>query len=186
MVDTSGGHEAISDGDPNLYLMDWPADSSVAVFDYWFGSDGLQYNKEQFKYWCMDNEPSIWNGTHDDIAPDNESAEDYIQKYFSVAKAARAKFPGIKLIGPISANEWQWYNWHNQRVNYKGKSYSFLEYFILRIAEEQDVSGIRLLDVFSIHFYPTNQNVDEVVQFHRIFFDQNYDYPDANGIKTIN
>ena len=46
----------------------------------------------------MDNEPSIWNSTHDDVALDSETAEEYIQKYFKVAKAARAKYPEIKLV----------------------------------------------------------------------------------------
>jgi len=186
VVDPLGGSAAMSDGDPDLYLMDWPADSTVAIFDHWFNQNSLDLGKEQFLYWCMDNEPSIWNHTHDDIASNSESAENYVQKYFKVAKAARAKFPGVKLIGPIAANEWQWYNWHNERISYNGKTYSFLEYFILRIGEEQETSGMRLLDVFSIHFYPGNQNVEEVVQFHRVYFDEEYVYPDANGVKTIN
>jgi len=83
----------------------------------------------------MDNEPSIWNSTHDDVAKDSDTAEEYIQKYFAVAKAARAEHPDIKLIGPIVANGWQWYSWHNQRISYNGKTYAFLEYFILSIGE---------------------------------------------------
>ncbi|NJN26927.1 MAG: T9SS type A sorting domain-containing protein [Cyclobacteriaceae bacterium] len=186
IVNPSGGGLALAEGNPELYLMDWPADSTVEIFDLWFGENGLGLDQNQFAYWCMDNEPSIWEGTHDDIAKESDTAEDYFQKYLKVAKAARAKFPAIKLIGPILANEWQWYNWHNKRVAYKGETYSTLEYFILRIGEEQKATGIRLLDVLAIHFYPGNTNVFEVVQFHRVFFDQSYHYPDANGVKTIN
>lgn len=184
-VNPEGG-DALVDGDPELYLMDWTPDSTVGIFDHWFDANGLGLNREQFQYWCMDNEPSIWNGTHDDVAANNETAEEYMQKYFAVAKAARAKFPEIKIIGPIIANEWQWYNWHNKRIAYNGKTYGFLEYFILRIGEEQKALGIKLLDVLSIHFYPKNQDVSKVVQFHRVFFDENYVYPDANGVKTVN
>ena len=186
IVNESGGSEALEDGDPDLYLMEWPADSTTDILEHWFSAEGLSLSKDQFQYWCMDNEPGIWFSTHDDIADANETAEEYIQKYFKVAKAARERFPEIKLVGPIAANEWQWYTWHNNQIDYNGSSYSFLEYFILRIAEEQKATGIRLLDVFSIHFYPNNTNVEEVVQFHRVFFDEHYDYPDANGVKTIN
>ena len=185
-VDPSGGSEALKDGDPELYLVDWPADSTVAIFNHWFNDNELDLNQDQFVYWCMDNEPSIWNHTHDDVAGNEPTPEQYMQKYFEVAKAARASFPGVKLIGPIAANEWQWYNWHNQRINYNNKSYCFLEYFILRVAEEQQVTGIRLLDVLSIHFYPGNANIEDVVQFHRIYFDEDYEYPDANGVKAVN
>jgi hypothetical protein len=186
IINEAGGSEAITDGDPELYLMDWPADSTVGILDHWFGPNRLGLNQDQFRYWCMDNEPSIWNGTHDDISTDEETAEDYFQKYLTVAKAARAKFPNIKLMGPIFANEWQWYIWHDMRIDYKGQYYSSLEYFIKRIGEEQSATGIRLLDVLTLHNYPGNQNVEDVVQFHRMYFDEEYRYPDANGVKTIN
>ena len=106
----------------------------------------------------MDNEPEIWNGTHDDVYPVQPSAEEFMQKYFEVAKKARAAFPGIKLVGPVPANEWQWFNWNNNKVTYNGKEYPWLEYFILRVAEEQELTGIRLLDVLDIHFYPGETN----------------------------
>ena len=51
------------------------------------------------KYWSMDNEPEIWEGTHDDVYPVQPDAEEFMQKYFEVAKKARASYPGIKLIG---------------------------------------------------------------------------------------
>ena len=58
-----------------------------------------------------------------------------------------------------------------------------LEYFILRIAEEQKISGIRLLDVLDIHFYPSETDPENIVQLHRIYFDTTYNYPGANGVK---
>ncbi len=69
------------------------------------------------------------------------------------------------------------------KVTYKGKQYPWLEYFILRVAEEQELSGIRLLDVLDIHFYPGETNSADIVQLHRVFFDETYNYPGANGVK---
>lgn len=184
VVNAGGGPKAQKEGDPNLYLINWTADSTTALLDHWFGSGGLGYDKNKLKYWTMDNEPEIWNGTHDDIMGTLPSAEAFMQVYFEVAKKARAKYPDIKLTGPIPATEWQWYNWDNKKVTSNGKTYTWMEYFIKRIAEEQKATGIRLLDVIDIHSYPNESKDDDILQLHRIYFDTTYVYPGANGVKT--
>ncbi|HTJ49165.1 MAG TPA: glycoside hydrolase family 44 protein, partial [Cyclobacteriaceae bacterium] len=114
------------------------------------------------------------------------SPEEFMQKYFAVAKMARAKYPDIKLVGPVTANEWQWYNWNGNIINVGGTNYAWIEYFIKRIGEEQAASGVRLLDVLDLHFYPGSTDVSQVVQMHRVYFDETYDFPEANGLKKIN
>lgn len=183
VINEAGGSKAITDGNPDLYLENWNADSTTGILSHWFGTGGIGLDTNKIRYWSMDNEPEIWNGTHDDVWPSLLSAEDFMQLYFAVAKKARALFPGIKLTGPVPANEWQWYNWDGNKVTYKGNQYVWLEYFILRIAEEQQATGIRLLDVLDIHFYPGVTDPFAVTQLHRVFFDTGYDYPDANGVK---
>lgn len=183
---TSGGSAAAVEGDPELYLTDWNADSTTAILDHWFGNDGLGLNAEKFLYWNMDNEPEIWNGTHDDVMPTQPTAEELMQRYFEVAKKARALYPGIKLCGPVTCNEWQWYNYNSNLISSGGKKYTWLEYFIKRVAEEQIASGIRLLDVIDLHFYPGETADSDVMQLYRVFFDKYYLYPGANGCKTIN
>jgi hypothetical protein len=61
-----------------------------------------------------------------------------------------------------------------------------LEFFIKRVAEEEQRTGIRLLDVIDLHFYPTSSVASNVVQYHRVFFDSTYIFPEANGVKVIN
>lgn len=182
-VNAAGGGQAQVEGNPDLYLENWTADSTVGILDQWFVKQGL--NKNTLRYWNMDNEVEIWNGTHDDIMPEQIAAEEFMQRYFEVAKKARAKFPGIALAGPVTANEWQWYNW-GDGITIGGKFYPWLEYFIKRVAEEQQASGVRLLDVLDIHFYPGSTKPEEVVQFHRVYFDETYVFPEANGVKTVN
>ncbi len=182
----AGGAQALVEGNPDLYLEEWTSDSTVGILDKWFGANGLGYDKNVIKYWDMDNEPEIWSGTHDDVMKTQCSAEEFMQRYFKVAKAARAKFPDIKLVGPVPANEWQWFRWGSDAISYNGKKYCWLEYFILRIAEEEKATGIRLLDVLDIHYYPGSQDPATILQFHRVFFDRNYVYPEANGLHTLN
>lgn len=178
------GKKAKVEGDTNLYLENWNADSTTAILDYWFKNLGL--NRDKIQYWNMDNEAEIWSGTHDDVMPKQLSAEDFIQKYVEVAKKAKAKYPNIKLVGPVTANEWQWYNWDNNAISHEGRNYPWLEFFIKRIADEQKKSNIKLLDVLDIHFYPSTKKNEEIVQLHRVFFDRNYVFPEANGVKRVN
>ncbi len=172
-------------GDPNLYLMNWPADSTTAILDHWFGTGGLGFDKNRLLYWNMDNEPECWVATHDDITPADISGEDYIQRYFKVAKLARQRFPGIKLMGPVPCNEWFWYCWNSKLLSDGTNSYTWLEYFIKRIGEEQKATGIRLLDVIDLHFYPSRDNADLSMQLHRIWFDTTWVYRDAGGTRYL-
>jgi hypothetical protein len=178
-----GGGPSSGDGDASLYLQDWPVDSVVAILDHWFDGNGLGLNSDQFLYWNMDNEADIWSGTHDDVMPVQPDIEEFISRYIETAIKARARFPGIRLAGPVITNEWQWYNWNNDKITSGGQSFTYLEYFIKRIAEEQASAGVRLLDVLDLHFYPTEQNPEDIVQLHRIWFDEQYEYPGANGVK---
>lgn len=181
----SSGEKALVAGDPTLYLTDSDAATSTAILAHWISPTGLGLDRQQFRYWSMDNEPEIWEGTHDDVMPTQLPAEEFMQRYFDYAKAARARYPEIKLTGPVPANEWQWYNWPGS-INADGRSYPWLEYFIKRIGEEQTRTGIRLLDVLDIHYYPGSTHPADIVQLHRTFFDETYVSPDANGVHAIN
>ena len=183
-IPNATGTKALKEGDINLYLEKWNADSTVGILKHWFGTEGIGLKKEKIRYWNMDNEPEIWVGTHDDVMPVQLSPEEFMQRYFEVAKKARAAYPDIKLVGPVTANEWQWYNWGTKPVLSGGKYYPWLEFFIKRVGEEQRASGTRLLDVLDIHFYPGTKKPEEVVQLHRVFFDRTYDFPEANGVKN--
>jgi len=152
-TDDPGGR-ALVEGDDNLYTMEWPADSTVAILDHWFGPDGLNLNKNQFLYWNMDNEPDIWNGTHDDVMDVLLPASEFMDRFIEVAKKARAIFPEIKICGPVTTSEWQWYKWGDESIRIDGKYYCWLEYFLKRISDEEKATGIRLLDVVDLHNYP--------------------------------
>ena len=191
--DLAGGGEVSEDGktlikagDASLYNMEWPADSTVAIIPHW--KDELKFDMSRFKYWSMDNEMEIWRGTHSDL--DLPVTGDFlVERYIDVAKKARAAWGDIKLTGPVAANEWQWcsVSSYNKEDRPKGedRNYCWLEYFIMKVAEEQKKSGVRLLDVFDIHWYPTEKDYESRVNWHRVLFDTTYNYPGANGIKMV-
>ncbi|HSO87054.1 MAG TPA: glycoside hydrolase family 44 protein [Draconibacterium sp.] len=182
----AGGSKALVEGDINLFSKPWPADSSVAILGHWFGANGKGFNKTQLQYWSMDNECDVWNGTHDWAMPTLISASTFMDRFIELAKKAKAIEPDIKICGPVTTSEWQWYVWGEERIRINGTYYSWFEYFIKRCADEEKESGIRVLDVFDIHHYPYAPTDNDALQNHRIFYDKSYVYPGANGIKTIN
>ena len=173
---------ALVEGDKDLFSKPWPADSSVAILDHWFGANGKGFNKDKFVYWNMDNEVDVWNGTHDWAMPTLISASAFMDRYIELAKKAKALYPDIKLCGPVTTSEYQWYNWSNEKIYINGRYYPWIEYFIKRLGDEYKATGIKLVDVIDIHNYPYYNNDAEALQGHRIYYDQTYDYPGANGI----
>ncbi|MBN1117188.1 MAG: T9SS type A sorting domain-containing protein [Bacteroidales bacterium] len=184
--DNPGG-KALVEGDIDLYTEVWPADSTVAILDHWFGEDGIGLDKNQFLYWNMDNEADVWNGTHDDVMSDGLlPASEFMDNFIEVAKKAKAKFPEIKICGPVTTSEWQWYKWGEESIWINGEYYCWLEYFIKRLADEESATGIRLIDVIDLHNYPYAPTNADALQNHRMYYDKTYTYPGANGVKTIN
>lgn len=181
------GSKAAIEGNVTLYTEKWPADSTVGILNHWFGAGGLGLNKNQFLYWNMDNEVDVWDGTHDDVMSKGLlPANEFMDNYIAVAKKARALFPEIKLCGPVATSEWQWFKWSGGGTTINGKYYCWLEYFIKRCADEEKASGIRVLDVVDLHNYSYAPTEADALQNHRMYYDKNYVYPGANGIKTIN
>jgi len=173
-----------AEGDSTKYLKAWPVDSVVGILPHWINN--LKINPKTMQYWNMDNEPELWCEKHDDIISKDFSAEDYVQRYVETAIKARAAFPNIKLVGPALSNEWGWYNWNKVKVVAEdGTKYTWIEYFIKRVSEEQIKAGVRLIDVFDIHFYPATEDVGLTLQTHRIWFDTTWVYPNGNGIKRL-
>ncbi len=193
------GETLVQAGNSSLYLQEWPADSSAKILTHW--KDELKYDMERLKYWSMDNEMELWRGTHDDLPldfPDNSTVapERMINNYVAVAKAAKARYPDVKLTGPVVANEWSWCNIRyddnsegravTSFIKASDRNYCWLEYFIKRLGEEQKKTNIQLLDVFDLHWYPTEKNYESWINWHRVFYDTTYNYPGANGIKRAN
>lgn len=185
--DPAGGSKALVDGDIELFSKPWPADSSVAILDHWFGPNGKGFNKTQLQYWSMDNEPDCWGGTHDWLMNPIISASEFMDRFIELAYKAKAIDSTIKICGPVATSEWFWFKWGtNESIWIDGKYYTWVQYVIHRCGQEYKKTGIKLIDVIDIHNYPYYANNGEALKLHRIYYDETYDYPGANGIKSIN
>ena len=155
----------VTGNDPN----DANVPSSVAFQQQWVqhlvgrwgtsGSGGL-------RYYVLDNEPSIWHATHRDVHPTGATMDEVLNKTVAFAGAIKALDPGALVVGP---EEWGWsgyfysgydqqyggqHGWGNlpDRANHGGADY--LPWFLDQVRQRSTAAGRRLLDVFTVHYYP--------------------------------
>ena len=72
----------------------------------------------------MDNEPDIWNGTHDDVMKSLIPVSEFMDRYIDLAKAVPNS--EIKICGPVTTSEWQWFRWGDENITVNGRYYCSL------------------------------------------------------------
>ena len=118
------------------------------------------------RYYVLDNEPSIWHATHRDVHPTGATMDEVLTKIVDFATAIKNVDPSALVVGP---EEWGWsgyfYSGYDQqyggqhgwgtlpdRVNHGGADY--LPWFLDTMRQRSTAAGRRLLDVFTVHYYP--------------------------------
>ena len=122
-------------------------------------SGGLQH-------YILDNEPSIWHATHRDVHPAGATMDEVRDKIVEYAGTIKAIDPSALVSAP---EEWGWsgyfYSGYDQqygsahgwsvlpdRNNHGGADY--LPWLLDQLRQQHTASGRRLLDVFTVHYYP--------------------------------
>jgi len=117
-------------------------------------------------YYIMDNEPSIWHGTHRDVHPTGATMDEIYNKMVGYGSMVKSLDPGAQIVGP---EEWGWsgyfYSGYDQqygslhgwstlpdRNNHGGADY--VPWLLSQLHQYELTNGKRLLDVFSLHYYP--------------------------------
>ena len=118
------------------------------------------------RYYILDNEPSIWHGTHRDIRPTGPTMDEIKNKIVDYAGKVRAVDPSALIAGP---EEWGWsgyfFSGYDQqygsthgwgvlpdRNNHGGADY--LPWLLDALRQNNSATGMRLLDIFTVHYYP--------------------------------
>ena len=119
------------------------------------------------RYYVLDNEPSIWHGTHRDVFPTGLKMDDAFARMRDTARMIKGVDPTAKIVGP---EEWGWsgflFSGYDQRWGAKNgwskplpdrAAHGGMEYvpwLLQQFASEEKRTGKRLLDVFTLHYYP--------------------------------
>ena len=119
------------------------------------------------KYYMMDNEVSIWQGTHQDVHPVGAKMDEILADILDYGGKAKAIDPTALVCGP---EEWGWsgyfYSGYDQQYgaahNWNGvypdrQAHSNMDYcpwLLQQLAANNTSTGKRTLDVFSLHCFP--------------------------------
>jgi hypothetical protein len=118
------------------------------------------------RYYILDNEPSIWHSTHRDVRPVGATMTEIRDKMVDYAGKIKAVDPSALIVGP---EEWGWsgyfFSGYDQqygslhgwsvlpdRQNHAGAD--CLPWLLDSIRQSSATAGRRLLDVFTVHYYP--------------------------------
>jgi len=160
---TSG--QDVAGNDPNDANV--PADSSFhkGLVQHEFGVYGSAASGG-LRYYLLDNESSIWHATHRDVHPVGATMDEIKTKILDYAGMIKSVDSTALVAGPeewgwsgyfFSGYDQQWgsqHGWSNlpDRANHGGQDY--LPWLLDQLHQNDTATGKRLLDVFSVHYYP--------------------------------
>ncbi len=118
------------------------------------------------RYYVLDNEPSIWFSTHRDVRPVGATMEQIRDAILDYGARVKEADPNAIVVGPeewgwsgyiLSGYDQQWgaqHGWSNlpDRAAHGGMEY--LPWVLDQLRQHNQATGKRLLDVFSVHYYP--------------------------------
>ena len=118
------------------------------------------------KYYLLDNEHSIWHATHRDVHPVGATMDEIRNKTIDYAMKIKATDPSAVVIGPeewgwsgylLSGYDQQWgslHGWSNLPDRASHGGWDYLPWLLDQVHQHDSSTGQRLLDVFSVHYYP--------------------------------
>ena len=126
------------------------------------------------RYYLMDNEWSIWQGTHRDVHPVGATMDEVLGKFCDYSAMVKGIDTNALVAGP---EEWGWpgylYSGYDQQWSGANNDYNQADYpdrtahggqdfgpwFLTQVKQRSQTAGRRLLDIFTLHIYPQESNV---------------------------
>ena len=132
---------------------------------------GDSQRRQVIKYYMLDNEPSIWSGTHRDTHPSLATYDEIYNDIVNYAAAIRNVDPNAIIIGPEEWSWWaMWYSEQDQKVGLNSSSSDYAThsstyyypYLLQKLYAYKQANGVDLINVLSVHCYTdvsSNYNV---------------------------
>ena len=117
--------------------------------------------------YILDNEPSLWNSTHRDVHPEPLTYDELLDYTVRYATAIRKADPDAIIAGPA---EWGWPSYFfsakdalegfTKKPDRRAHGDTpILEWYLKKLREHEQKTGVRLLDVLDVHFYPQGNGI---------------------------
>ncbi len=124
------------------------------------------------RYYCMDNEHTLWNSTHRDVHPVGTTMEEIRDDLFDYAGMVKSVDPSALILAP---EEWGWpgylYSGYDQQLSpslgYNPANYpdrqahggmDYMPWLLDQLHQHEISTHQRLLDYFTLHIYPQGNN----------------------------
>lgn len=119
------------------------------------------------RMYILDNEPGIWHTTHRDVHPQPMSYDELLQKTIAFATEIRKNDPDALIAGPASYGWWEYfYSAKDHEAGFTLKpdrrahgDVPLIEWYLRKLKEHEDKTGVKLLDVLDVHYYPQSEGV---------------------------
>ncbi|MEY4580308.1 MAG: hypothetical protein RL701_5011 [Pseudomonadota bacterium] len=102
----------------------------------------------------MDNEPDLWSHTHAEVFSAPVTYADLWRRNHDFARAAKAVWPGIAVLGFVSYGYSGFLNLQNA-ADADGRP--FLDWYLTQARAAERTEGMRLIDYLDLHWYPEAQ-----------------------------
>ena len=102
----------------------------------------------------LDNEPELWNSTHQEVQGKTLVTSDaYIAKTISLSKALKTQFPSLTVFGPVHYGFQGIYNWQGELSSTPSGGNWFPDKYLAAIKSASNAFGRPLVDVYDFHWY---------------------------------
>jgi hypothetical protein len=145
-----------------------PTRTSVPITPEWVKSwvqtiraEDVRTGRRSVQQYILDNEPAIWHVTHRDVRVTPLSYDELVDRTIQYGTAVRQADPDAVIAGPAEYG-WLGYlysgkdsenNWAKADRKAHG-DVPLIEYYLRKLAEYERRTGIRVLDVVDLHYYP--------------------------------
>jgi autotransporter-associated beta strand protein len=114
----------------------------------------------------LDNEPDLWDSTHQEVHPEQTTYAELLQKSIAYATMIKSVDPSALVYGPVSYG-WEGYE-SLQDAPDSAADGNFLNYYLKNMASASSTAGVRLLDALDLHWYPEATGINASGQATRI------------------
>jgi hypothetical protein len=162
---TRGDGSPVTNNDPNDANMMVDSTFQLAWVQHLVAQWGTSASGG-LRYYILDNEHSIWQSTHRDVHPTGATMDEVLSKMIDHAQRIKSVDPAAVVVGP---EEWGWsgyfysgydqqwgaaHGWSGYPDRAAHSNADYLPWLLDQFHAYESVHGTRLLDLFTVHFYP--------------------------------
>jgi hypothetical protein len=118
------------------------------------------------RMYILDNEPTLWHTTHRDVHPEPVSQDELLSRTIAYATEIRRADPAAVIAGPAL---WGWFAYFRSGVDQVAQpahpdrdrhgGLPLLPWWLREVAAHEQRSGVQILDVVDVHFYPQGRGI---------------------------